>query len=233
MTSVNGTGPTVSGQAAGFFDVDGTLGSTNVVLTYLAFRNAGASAMERWLRVAAMVPRLPYYMVLDWLSRDLFCKVFYRKYADVSRSELEEWAERDTASYWHPRLYPQALEKLSEHREQGHRIVLVSGSLEPVLKPLADALGADALMATEPETNGTHFTGRIVHGPLSGERKAEAMRGLSESLGVDLESSFAYGDSYADREFLESVGNPVAINPDRRLKKLAKSRGWPIHIWRH
>ena len=58
------------------------------------------------------------------------------------------------------------------------------------------------------------------------------MRSLSDSLGIDLEHSYAYGDSYADKEFLESVGHPVAVNPDRRLKKLAESRGWPIHNWR-
>ena len=144
----------------------------------------------------------------------------------------EAWAERDVARYWHGRLYSQALRKLDEHREQGHRIVLVSGSLEPVLKPLADALGTDALIATEPEVDGSYLTGRLVHGPLNGDRKAVAMRHLSDSLGIDLEHSYAYGDSYADKEFLESVGHPVAVNPDRRLKKIAKSRGWPIHNWR-
>jgi HAD superfamily hydrolase (TIGR01490 family) len=229
---VSGTEPGSAHRIAGFFDVDGTLGSTNIVLTYLAFRNEGASAMERWLRVASILPKLPYYKLLDRLSRNLFCSVFYRKYADVSRAELEAWAERDVARYWHGRLYSQALRKLDEHREQGHRIVLVSGSLEPVLKPLADALGTDALIATEPEVDGSYLTGRLVHGPLNGDRKAVAMRHLSDSLGIDLEHSYAYGDSYADKEFLESVGHPVAVNPDRRLKKIAKSRGWPIHNWR-
>jgi HAD superfamily hydrolase (TIGR01490 family) len=229
----DGNTPPTQGQPAGFFDVDGTLGSTNVVLTYLAFLNHGASTVGRWLNVAAMVPKLPYYMFLDWRSRDRFCEVFYRKYADVSQSELEDWAEKERGRYWDSRLYAQALQKLSEHKAQGHRVVLVSGGLEPVLKPLAEALGVDALMATEPEVNGNHLTGRIVHGPLSGERKAAAMRELSLKMGIDLERSYAYGDSYADREFLETVGNPVAVNPDRRLKKLAKSRGWPIQNWGH
>jgi HAD superfamily hydrolase (TIGR01490 family) len=172
-------------------------------------------------------------MYLDRRSRDRFCEVFFRKYADVPQADLESWARREGERYWNRKLYPEALKRLEEHREQGHRIVLVSGSIEPVLRPLADALGADALVAAQPEVSGTHFTGRLVNGALSGERKAEAMRELSSSLGVDLQLSFAYGDSYADRQFLETVGNPVAVNPDRRLKKLAKSRGWPIRNWRH
>ena len=225
------TGSRSDRRIAAFFDVDGTLGSTNIVLTYLAFRNEEASSMERWLRIASIVPRIPYYKLLDQLSRNLFCTVFYRKYAGVDRAELEAWAKRDVARYWNDRLYPAALRKLEEHRERGHRIVIVSGSLEPVLKPLADALGADILLATEAETEGTRLTGRLPGGPLNGENKAIALRSLSDSTGIDLERCYAYGDSYADKEFLESVGNPVAVNPDRRLKKIATSRGWPIQHW--
>ena len=218
-------------RIAAFFDVDGTLGSTNIVLTYIAFRNDGASRLERWLRIASVVPKIPYYKLLDRLSRNLFCSVFYRKYAGVERAELEAWAERDVARYWNDRLYPAALRKLEEHRERGHRIGIVSGSLEPVLEPLADALGADILLATEAETEGTRLTGRLPGGPLNGENKAIALRRLSDSTGIDLEQCYAYGDSYADKEFLESVGNPVAVNPDRRLNKIATSRGWPIQHW--
>ena len=214
-----------------FFDVDGTLGSTNIVLTYVAFRNDGASRIERWLRIASVVPKVPYYKLLDRLSRNLFCTVFYRKYAGVERAELEAWAERDVERYWRDRLYSQAVSTLEEHRERGHRIGIVSGSLEPVLKPLAQALGADLLLSTEPEMDRSRLTGGLVGGPLNGEHKAVALRRLSESAGIDLEQCYAYGDSYADKEFLESVGNPVAVNPDRRLRKIAESRGWPIQSW--
>lgn len=211
--------------------MDGTLCSTNIVLTYIAFRNDGASRIERWLRVASVVPKIPYYKLLDRLNRNLFCSVFYRKYAGVERAALEAWAERDVASYWRDSLYPQALRKLEEHRRKGHRIGIVSGSLEPVLKPLADALGADILLATEPEMDDGRMTGRLVGAPLNGEHKGAALRRLSDSDDVDLDQCYAYGDSYADKQFLESVGHPVAINPDRRLRKLAESRGWPIHTW--
>ena len=142
--------------------------------------------MARWLRIASVVPKIPYYKLLDRLSRNLFCTVFYRKYAGVERAELDAWAQRDVERYWHGRLYPGALGKLEEHRQRGHRIGIVSGSLEPVLEPLADALGADVLLATEPEVDGSRLTGRLVGGPLNGENKAVALRRLSDSLGIDL-----------------------------------------------
>ncbi len=211
--------------------MDGTLGSTNIVLTYIEFRNERAPRLERWLRIASVVPKIPYYKLLDRLSRNLFCTVFYRKYAGVEREELEAWAERDVERYWRDSLYPRAVARLEEHRERGHRIGIVSGSLEPVLKPLAAALGADILLATEPEMDGSRLTGRLVGGPLNGEHKAEALRRLSDSTDIDLAHCYAYGDSYADQQFLESVGNPVAVNPDRRLGRIAEDRGWPVESW--
>ena len=218
---------------AGFFDVDGTLCSTNIVQAYLDFRLQDASFVRRWAHLTLMLTKLPYYVVLDSISRDRFCEVFYRKYARVGEAEMERWAAGAAERYWSPRLFPAALQQLEAHRAQGHRIILISGGIESVVKPLAEVLGVDAMFGTEPEVEGTYLTGRLVNGPLNGMKKAEAAQQLSDTLGVDLERSYAYGDSYADREFLECVGNPVAVNPDRRLKKLARSRGWPIQKWSH
>jgi phosphoserine phosphatase len=91
----------------------------------------------------------------------------------------------------------------------------------------------DALIAAQPEVEDTRLTGRLIDGPLSGKRKADAMHQAGDSLGIDLEQSYAYADSYADREFLECVGHPVAVNPDRRLRRVAQRRGWSIRNWRH
>ncbi len=225
--------PTANGLPASFFDVDGTLGSTNVVRAYLDFRQQGYSLLQRWAQATLFLPKVPYYIILDALSRERFCEVFFHSYAEVHKSDLERWASGAAQRYWHPRLFPEALLQLERHRAQGHRIVLVSGGIEPVLKPLAEMLAVDALIAAQPEVEDARLTGRLVDGPLSGKRKAEAMHRAGDSLGIDLEQSYAYADSYADREFLECVGHPVAVNPDRRLRKEAKRRGWSIRNWRH
>jgi HAD superfamily hydrolase (TIGR01490 family) len=218
---------------AGFFDVDGTLGSTNIVLAYLAFRLHGTSRLRRWAFSTLFLPKVPFYAVLDTFSRERFCEVFYRSYASVRLSDLERWAAEAGRHFWERRLFPGALRQLDDHRARGHRIVLVSGGIEPILRPLAQMLAPDALVAAQPEMEDGRLTGRLVGGPLSGHKKARAAQEIAATLGVDLQQSYAYADSYADREILECVGHPVAVNPDRRLRRLARSRGWQIRRWRH
>ena len=218
-------------MAAGFFDVDGTLSSTNIVLAYLAFRLHGTSRLQRWAFFTLFLPKVPFYAVLDTFSRERFNEVFYHSYAAVRLSDLETWAAEAGRQFWDRRLFPGALRQLDDHRAQGHRIVLVSGGLEPVLRPLAQMLTPDALVAAQPELQDSRLTGRLINGPLSGNKKAQAAREAGDALGVDMERSYAYADSYSDRELLESVGHPVAVNPDRRLRRLARRLGWPIHVW--
>ena len=213
--------------------MDGTLGSTNVVRAYLAFRLHGASRLRRWALSTLFLPKVPFYAILDTFSRERFCEVFYRSYSKVPVSDLEAWAAEAGRKFWDRRLFPDALRQIDHHRAQGHRIVLVSGGIEPVLKPLAEMLAPDALVAAQPEIVDSRLTGRLVDGPLSGEKKARAAQEVAATLGVDMRRSFAYADSYADREILECVGNPVAVNPDRRLRKMAQSRGWQTRSWRH
>ena len=221
------------GVPAGFFDVDGTLGSTNVVTAYLHFLLHGATRFQRWARAALLVPGLPYYAVLDMFSRERFIEVFHRRYANVSRSELQRWATEAGELFWRPRLYPKALQQIEWHRSKGHNVVLISGGLKPVLEPLLTIVKPDRLVAAQPETRDGRLTGKLIDGVLSGPRKARAAHDVARALGVDMAQSYAYGDSHADLELLESVGHPVAVNPDRRLRGESTRRGWPVRTWRH
>ena len=54
------------------------------------------------------------------------------------------------------------------------------------------------------------------------------MRAVAERSGIDLTRSFAYTDSITDLPLLSAVGNPVAVNPDQDLRKVAEERDWPI-----
>jgi len=202
-------------------------------MAYLAFRLHGSSRRQRWAFSTLFLPKLPFYAVLDSFSRERFCEVFYRSYAGVRLSDLETWAAEAGRRFWDRRLFPDALRQLNDHRANGHRIVLVSGGIEPVLRPLDQILAPDALVAAQPEMEDSRLTGRLVGGPLSGHRKARAALEVAATLGVDMQQSYAYADSYADREILECVGHPVAVNPDRRLRKLARREGWQIRRWRH
>jgi phosphoserine phosphatase len=71
------------------------------------------------------------------------------------------------------------------------------------------------------------YTGRAVRA-LHAENKAERVRELAAERGLDLGACTAYSDSHTDLPFLEAVGRPVVVNPDRRLRTIAAERGWPV-----
>jgi len=180
----------------------------------------------------SFLPRAFLCMLLDFHDRHNFNKVFYHVYRGVALDVLDRWAEEAVESFWKLCLLPKALDKIRDHLEKGHQVVLISGGLEPMLKPLAQSLGVHALVGAKPELHLGRLTGHLVGGALSGRAKSTAVRETAARLGVSLSRSYAYADSIGDREFLETVKFPRAVNPDRRLRRLALDREWPIISWR-
>ncbi len=125
-------------------------------------------------------------------------------------------------------LQPFALNVIDEHREAGRRLVLATTSPEPWIAPLVDRLEFDALVATRWVAKDGEYTGETDGPFVWGRAKTDAVAAWAEENAVDLESSYAYSDSYFDAPLLDSVGNPVAVNPDVRLQAVAGLRGWPV-----
>ena len=233
MTSKSDGADSGATVPAAFFDVDGTLASSNVVRALMDFQLARLSSWRRWGWLATFAPRLPYYAVLDTVSRGRFNQVFFQNYAHVSCDELDRWAAGAVDGFWKAHLFPRAVEQVRRHQEQGHRTILVAGGVEPVLRPLASWLGVDLLVGAELQRDGSRLTGNLVGGPMIGSAKANATRQAAQQLSISLEESYAYTDSYHDRPFLAAVAHPVAVNPDWRLRRVALREGWPICTWRH
>ncbi len=124
------------------------------------------------------------------------------------------------------KLLPDAVARLRWHQSAGHFVILLSGTLDPLLEPLAEDLGVSARIGTELETDGRKLTGRIAGIHPFGVAKAECLSVINRLGLFNLKRSFAYADSYADRHLLASVGNPVAVNADARLRRLAEIKGW-------
>lgn len=127
-----------------------------------------------------------------------------------------------------PRLSPVGLACVREHQAAGHAIVLLTGSLIFLLRPLQELAGAEWLIATELVENGGHFTGEIRGLHPRGPNKAILVQELARRQDLDLSRSYAYGDHLSDLPLLELVGHPVAVNPRPRLRRLAQRRRWPI-----
>lgn len=199
---------------------------------YLAFRLARLSTLKRWIFLARFLPRVILYIALDFHDRHSFNKVFYHVYRGVESDALDRWAEEAVESFWAPRLLPEALSKMRYHLDEGHQVVLISGGLEPILEPLARSLGVHALVGVKPESHAGRLTGQLVCGALSGRAKSRAVQDTAGKLGISLSRSYAYADSIGDREFLEAVQFPFAVNPDRRLRQIALDKEWPIVSWK-
>jgi HAD superfamily hydrolase (TIGR01490 family) len=124
-----------------------------------------------------------------------------------------------------PLVYQEPLDLLGRHRDRGEPVYIVSATLQEIVEELAHELGFDGAIGSTCEIVDGVYTGRSLRA-AHGAGKAAALRELAEAEGLDLAASTAYSDSHTDLPFLEAVGNPVAVNPDRKLRRIARERGW-------
>jgi HAD superfamily hydrolase (TIGR01490 family) len=125
-----------------------------------------------------------------------------------------------------PVAFTDAVETIESHRRAGRRVYLVSAAPEEVVGPLAAQLGVDGAIASQAEVGADGcYTGRM-HRYVYGSAKAAAVAEFARRDGVVLADSWAYSDSATDVPMLEAVGHPVAVNPDRALRRVARQRGW-------
>ena len=217
----------VSRQAA-FFDVDGTLVRTNIVHAFAFYAmNQGTIFGTAW-RTARTAASVPLYWALDKANRKVFNEVFYRSYAGMTEDRLLVLADELFEEVLRPAIYAGTPRLLDEARRAGCRLVLVTGALDFTMRRLAEHLGADDLIA-----NRMHFvegvaTGRVVPPIVEGAHKARIVRDYCVREGLALDESFAYSDSFSDYPMLAVVGHPTAVNPDLRLRNVARAYEWPI-----
>jgi HAD superfamily hydrolase (TIGR01490 family) len=126
-----------------------------------------------------------------------------------------------------PLVYADSLDLVEQHRRRGEPVFIVSATLREIVEGIAEDLGFDGALGTECEVVDGAYTGRAIRALHAGN-KADSVRELAESRGFDLAECTAYSDSHTDLPFLEAVGNPVAVNPDRELRRIAVERGWPV-----
>lgn len=215
---------------AAYCDIDGTLSRTDIVGPLLFFKRRLLPPFARALWLAALPPRGLGWWLLDKCNRGASNRAIYRCYAGLEAARVRTLAEACYRAYFQPRLFCAGLARLARLKEEGVQLVLVSGSLDFLVQPLARETGAELVAAKLEERDGC-FTGRLLGAPLTGELKAAAVRRHAAERGVDLAQSFAFGDALGDAPMLACVGRPVAVNPGRRLKALAQRRGWAAESW--
>ena len=117
---------------------------------------------------------------------------------------------------------------LAGHRARGDYLLIITATNAFVTRPIAASLGVDDIIATEPELKGERYTGRIVGTPSFREGKVVRLNEWLLARSFDLAGSSFYSDSHNDLPLLEMVEQPVAVDPDDTLLKVAIERGWKV-----
>ncbi|MEK6607396.1 MAG: HAD family phosphatase [Myxococcota bacterium] len=214
--------------AAAFFDVDGTLVRINVVHTFAFYAANQPTLLGSAIKYVKTIASVPLLWGMDQLSRKGFNEFFYRYYTGMPEDRLVTLADELFEEVIKPAIFPGSRDLLAKARAAGIRTVLVSGALDFTIRPLAEHLGADDCIANRLEFLGGRATGRMLHPVVAGASKAGIVRDYCARHGLDLAASHAYADSASDYPMLAVVGRPAAVNPDLRLRRLAREFQWPV-----
>jgi HAD superfamily hydrolase (TIGR01490 family) len=210
-------------SAAAFFDLDRTLLRRSSALALApAFRARGIISRRMMLEAAA-------WQVL-FMLRGASHEAVRRAAVDgllVLRGhtpdEMRDLVGESMEAVLRPLVYAESFDLIERHRRRGEPVYIVSATLQEIVQAIADDLGFDGALGTVCEVVDGKYTGKAIRA-LHADAKADCIR----SLDYDLDASTAYSDSHTDLPFLEAVGHPVAVNPDRKLRKIAAERRWPI-----
>jgi HAD superfamily hydrolase (TIGR01490 family) len=213
--------------AAAFFDLDRTLIKRSSVLALAGtFRRRGLISRLDLVKSA-------FWQVLFVLRGASAERV--RSAAEegmkilngFSVAEMESLVGDAMETVLRPLVYDEPINLVQRHRARGEKVYIVSATLQEIVQHIADDLGFDGAIGSTCEIVDGVYTGRTLRA-AHGEGKAVALHELAAAEGIDLAASTAYSDSYSDVPFLEAVGHPIAANPDRKLRRIAQERHWPV-----
>jgi HAD superfamily hydrolase (TIGR01490 family) len=207
-----------------FFDVDHTL----------TRRSSGTRFIVLAMRRRLLPLRLLF--VMPWYSMTYKLGVFrLRAYDDgfpylrgIPRAALEGVARESFETRLKGDLFEGAVALVKERHAQGRRVILATSSIDFIVSPLAEYLGVRDVIATSLEFDDGACTGRVAGLPMFRREKKERVLEFLAAEGVAPKDCSFYSDSIYDLPLLEQVGRPVAVNPDFRLRKIARERGWTV-----
>lgn len=209
--------------------MDRTLLRVDSARLYTQFRrDRGEATLLDALRVALWITQYTFG-VID-------APKVARKALESFRGREESWLEKSCAEWFPhyvlPELQQAGRRAVKAHRDAGDFVAIVTGATRYVAEPVAAELGISHVICSELEVDVEgRFTGRIVEPLCYGLGKIERSARVAEREDFKLEEATFYSDSITDLPLLELVESPIVINPDRRLRRIAEKRGWPIEAW--
>lgn len=211
---------------AAFFDFDGTL-----IDGYSAAAFFKARLKHGDVGLSELIQSVTEVVNVEKRGHDIseLMQVGVRAQAGERAADLDEWARQIFAKRISGMLFPQARMLIEAHKEKGHTIVVASSATPPQIRATADDLGIPNVICTEMEIDDDGFVTGEIAGPIRwGEGKAAGVTEFADTWKINRDESFSYGNGAEDVPFLESVGHPCALNPDRKLAEVAVQKDWPI-----
>ena len=215
------------------FDADGTLYSAAYGRGLMKY----VLSQGRYVHVAAyfgslIAPTIPVKLRLthnETLDRLKIGRMAWllRGWDEAQGRRAFEWVNDE---YLLPTRREHVIARLRSHQQQGHTVVIASGTFTPSLEIFGERLGVRHLVGTGIEIRAGRYTGRHLPPIIKGADKLAGIRARLSAIGesIDWASSFAYGDSFSDREFMQLVGHPVAVHPEHHLREYAAENKWEI-----
>ena len=211
------------------FDLENTLIASNVVASYAWLATRQLDSADRLRFTARTLVEVPRLLALDRRDRSDFLRYFYRRFEGAPASRINADCNEMLSDLIIAKSFPKGIRRVREHREAGHKTLLITGALDFVVAPLRPLF--DHIIAAEMGTSDGAYDGRLTAVPPTGEARYQVLADFASDHGIDLRESVAYADSTSDLPMLEAVGFPVAVNPETKLAALARRRGWLIENW--
>lgn len=203
---------------AAFFDIDGTIFRNSLMIEHF----------KKLINFEVIDPEIWYTKIKkvydEWEKRygdfeqylETLAGVYLDKLKGVNKSYIEFIADH-VINVNGDMVYKYSRNQIEWHKKQGHKVFFISGSPDFLVSKMAEKYGATEFRGTLYKVDEDNkFTGEIVR-MWDSESKKRVLRELILKYDVDLDSSFAYGDTTGDLSMLRMMGNPIAINPNRLL----------------
>ena len=219
----------MSERRAAFFDLDRTLVRVDTPRLFTKYRRAKGQATWRdSLQVA--------WWVLQYTTGVIDAPRVARKALEDFAGKEESWLIK-TCDEWFPQyvlpeIQARGRELVKIHRDAGDLVAIVTAATSYVANPVARELGIDHVVCSELEVNADgRFTGKPIEPLCYGEGKIIRAGNFLEKFGIGFDKVTFFSDSITDLPLLSKVAVPVAVNPDRRLLRAARARGWQVQSW--
>lgn len=162
------------------------------------------------------------------LDIEAFLRFSLRPLRDNTLADLMAWRAAFVREKIEPIILDAALHLIDQHRRAGDRLLIITATNRFVTAPIAERLGVEELIATDPEFKDGRYTGRVSGTPAFKDGKVERLSAWLGQHQIERPESVFYSDSINDIPLLQQVTHPVAVDPDPLLSALAAERRWPI-----